>query len=253
MDKRTNALFLTLTFDPSKYDVKTAWSGIGCFLNKFLSNLRKIYGSIAHIRVFESTKKYYPHVHILILFWDHSFPVIQHLDKDNRVTWRIPYKEKIKIASYWKYGLIDVQAIQTTNEAFSEITKYLVKDLCSKKGDITNSMLWLFRKQSYSISKNFVDWLKNWYLGFEDLTVEDLKEPDDDDFDDLIKGSMRNSNLIVIHVEFVGIIRGFDLGVSGCVHEFSLRKPPPRILDLIRKERDRRSLLKYSRFSGGGF
>ncbi|PNX45730.1 MAG: hypothetical protein BV457_09005, partial [Thermoplasmata archaeon M9B1D] len=145
-DKHTCALFVTLTYDNKRCDPNTAWKNIGSEFHLFHNNLRKQYGAVEVFRTWETTNHYYPHVHAMILFRSKSFPVLKHINKDNTISWRIPYKEKLKISKYW-HSSIDVQALMDTNEGVKELTKYITKDLCSEKGDKTNAMIWFHRKQ----------------------------------------------------------------------------------------------------------
>ena len=250
VDKRTSLLFFTLTYDPNRCDVATAWKNIGKEFHLFLSNLRKQYGDIAHFRTWESTQNYYPHVHVAVLFWDTSFIVLSHKDKDGKIRYRIPYNEKVKISKYW-HSHVDIQAIKSSDDVFLELTKYITKDLCSNKGDKTNAMIWLFNKQSYSLSKNFIRWLKNWYLGNDnpfDIEEDNLKEPS---FTDLIN-NMHNCNSVILECEFIGIVRGSDLGISSDVWHFACEKPPPRAWSVIKELMDRRKSLVYGRFGKSG-
>lgn len=222
----TSLLFVTLTYDKKRCGVKQGWKNIGEEFHLFINNLRKQYGKIEFFRTWESTGGYYPHVHCIILFWDHSFPVLKHEDKTGEVTFRIPYKQKKDLGKYW-HSNIDIQAVKSTNGAIRELTKYITKDLCSDKGDITNSMIWLFGKQGYAISKGFIASITGWDIEFNEPTNHDLIN------------QMCNCNQDVIKWEFVGVLRGKHLGFSSQLWCIDLKKPPPKIMDLIKLERKR--------------
>ena len=106
--------------------------------------------------------------------------------------------------------------------------KYITKDLCCKKGDLTNSMLWLHRKQSYSISKGFVSWMKTLY----DISC-DLSEPS---VDDLIYTIKDNCNSDFYIWEFLGVLVGRDIGLSGDLWFVEMKKPPPPVLEKVEYE-----------------
>ena len=192
--------------------------------NLFLSNIRKKYGKILEARTWESTKNGYPHIHLLLLFKDHRFTVIKHYDnKKGDYTYRIPYHEKKEISRHW-HSNIDIEVVNSIQGGVKELTKYITKDLCSKKGDITNAMIWYFQKQSYHISKGLV----------EEITGKDL-DLDPPVATDLIN-QMCNSNQEKLEWEFLGILRGKQLGFCKEIWTFDMNKPPPSVLDLIKKE-----------------
>jgi hypothetical protein len=229
-DKRTCLLFLTLTYDPKKCDHHTAWKNIGSEFHLFCNNLRKKYGKIEFFRTWESTNHYYPHVHIVMLFWEKNFVVIPHKDKDGKLSYRIPYKDKQEIAKHW-HSWVDVEAVKDTDGAVKELTKYITKDLCSNKGDLTNAMIWFHGKQGYSVSKGFIESIWNWNLTI-DYWNTDFKEPTNRD----LITEMCNCNHDVVKWEFIGILRGHDLGFSPDIWCVDLKKPPPKVLDLIKNE-----------------
>lgn len=233
-DKRTSLLFVTLTYDSNLCSVNEAWKNIGKDFHLFINNLRKQYGKIEFFRTWESTNSYYPHVHCIILFWDQSFPVISHKDKNGETSYRIPYNQKKEIGKYW-HSNVDIQAVQSTNGAINELTKYITKDLCCDKGDITNSMIWLFGKQGYAISKGFIESVYGWDIDFNEPTNRDLIN------------QMCNCNQDAIKWEFVGILRGKHLGFSPSIWCVELKKPPPRLVDLLIREHDRWLLLHGGR------
>ena len=213
-------LFITLTYDTKRCDPDTAWKHIGEEFHLFHNKLRKQFGKVEIFRTWESTNNFYPHVHMIALFWDHSFNVIKHEDRTGVISYRIPYKTRTLISNYW-HSNVDVQALQNTHEGLNELTKYITKDLCSEKGDKTNSMIWLHRKQSYSVSKNFVKQLTGWNINLEEPSNFDLIN------------EMCNCNHDIINWEFIGILRGRDLRLSGDVWCLDLKKPPPRVMDLL--------------------
>lgn len=238
VDKRSSLLFITLTYDNKRCSVKTAWENIGTDFHGFINNLRKQFGHIEFFRTWESTEHYYPHVHCLIGFTEQSFPIFTHNDKDGKTSYRIPNKVKNKIASYW-HSFVDVQGVDSSGGAVKELTKYVTKDLCSKKGYRTNSMIWLFRKQSFAISKGFVGMIEG-NMG-RIVKIEDVRTTD------LIKREMCNCNLADVKWEFVGVLRGCHLGFNGNLWVVDYEDPPPHIKDLIDFEERRQVVLNAIR------
>lgn len=231
-DKHTNALFLTLTFDPGLMSADDAWSNIGNMWHVFLAKLRQEYGPTAHLRCWESTENYYPHIHAMILFRKTVFDAFPLEGKDGKQRFRISRKHRDKIASFW-HSFIDVQAIENTDGALKEIIKYIIKENWTSKGDKTNAMVWLHRKQQYSVTNSFLSMLKT------NMTKMDLQEPQPDD---LITQAMRNCNN---RYTYIGIFRGIDLKVTPDIWHFSSTKPPPHIVDLIKMEMARQEINRF--------
>ena len=227
--KSTSLLFITLTYDGKLSNEENAWDKIGKQYHLFINNLKKQYGRIEFFRTWESTKSFYPHVHCLIAFRDNTFQVFKKIDNKGKTKYRISDAEKKKISGYW-HSHVDIQGCSNTEDAIKELTKYVSKDLCSKKGNITNSMIWLFNKQAYAISKRFVKVVSN---SFADFKIDDVKPTD------LIKSEMCNWNQDVEKWEFVGILRGCFLGFGKDVWVVDCEDPPPKIKKLIDFEADR--------------
>jgi hypothetical protein len=228
--KTTNMLFITLTYDAKLGNVTQAWKDIGEDFHRFKSNLIKQYGHIEVFRTWESTNHYYPHIHCVILFSEKTFQVFKHKGKDGKTKYRITTKDKNKIANYW-HSIIDIQGCSDTKGAVGELTKYITKDLCSKKGYKTNSMIWLFRKQAYSVSRNFIGYIKG-NIG-TCVKIKDVKTTD------LLKSDMCNLNQDVEKWEFVGILRGCFLGFKKEMWVVDVEDPPPSIKDLMEIEEKR--------------
>jgi len=233
--KNTRLLFVTLTYDIKRCDVKSAWENIGKDYHLLYSKLEKEYGKIEAFRTWESTNNYYPHVHVLFYFKDKSFPVFVHTDKKGKRSFRISKKDKDCIASFW-HSNVDIQGVDNTRNAIKELTKYITKDLCSKKGDKTNAMIWNFRKQSYAISKGFVG-----AISCGDLDVSEPKATD------LIKDVMCNCNHEIKKWEFIGILRGRILGFSPELWVVTQKKPPPKMVDMLIYEQKRWNTLHRGR------
>lgn len=231
-DSQTYALFVTLTFDPSLMTSDEAWMAIGDQWHLFTSKLTQAYGPIAYIRTWESTQNYYPHIHALILFTNHVFDAFEHMGQDGVQRFRISRKDRNKIASFW-HSHVDVQAIDDTGKAMTEVIKYITKDAYGPKGNKTNAMCWLHMKQQYSISRKFPLLLGSQVQG------QELAPPG---MDDLISAIMHNCNS---DYEFIGIFRGQDLRFSGDIWYAKTSKPPPHVMDLIFSELARREGFNY--------
>jgi hypothetical protein len=226
--KKTKLLFITLTYDTKASTPVQSWYIIPKLFNKFKSNLTKKFGKIKVFRVWESTKEYYAHIHCLIYFEEYEFEVFEHIAKKGKnkgkLTYRIPYYQSNKIKEYYPYN-IDIQACESFNKAIDEITKYvgkyLIKDNEEDKPTKTNAMIWLTNKQGYSVSKDFFKCI----IG-KNIDVEEPKSAD-------LTSYMCNSNFNVKKWEFVGLISREELGISGNIWLYELKKPPPKAIGLI--------------------
>lgn len=145
--KSTPMLFVTCTVDPKKYTLDEAWKLISVELHLFEAKLYQEYGSFVKFRVWEAHESGYPHYHACYYFHDTWFHVFEHKEK-----YRIANKHREKISGFWSMGNVDIQGIQDTHGAFSEVKKYITKSIWNEKGDLTNAMICLHRKRMYSIS-----------------------------------------------------------------------------------------------------
>jgi len=164
--KITNALFITLTVDPSKIlgNRKVAWEYVQSHYNAFITAFRKAYGKTYAMKVFESQKNGFPHVHLFIMT-KREWAVKLHSGK-NGLSYRLKSRrEKDGVAKKWSMGFVDVEAVASRGGEGSEggespIKNYIFKDLLKSvarsdpdhRDELTLALNWLFRKQSYSIS-----------------------------------------------------------------------------------------------------
>jgi len=165
-NKKSNALFVTLTYDTKLKSSMQAWGSIGIEYNRFVSNLKRKFGKFSVIRCFESFGNGYPHVHMLILFDDKKFNVFEHFPTNDIMqgsTYRI--KEKSRFESSW-HSHVDVLAVNNMGQAINYITKYLRKtnNEDSPKYATTQSLLWINNKRSFSISGKFREMLESYRL-----------------------------------------------------------------------------------------
>ena len=112
----TNVLFITLTYDTKLSEFKQSWnreeqkivkgqlknvkSGISQEWNRFVANLRKIYGRVLTARCFESSEEGYAHIHAIVYIQDHAFNTfLKYSRKKHGYQWRINFEELEKIES----------------------------------------------------------------------------------------------------------------------------------------------------------
>lgn len=167
--KKTRALFLTLTYDTKICSFVDAWLRIGAEFNRFMARLRKKYGRVSIVRVFEAFENGHPHIHCVAIFEDFEFDVELRREFRNgkwRDFWR-PVKEENLEMSQEEYDInemwhsrVDVQCMPSLSDGISYLRKYLTKCIdfsnSDSKGVKTLALLWLFRKRSFSISGTFL-------------------------------------------------------------------------------------------------
>jgi len=150
--KKTQALWITLTYDLKRCSFKDGWQNIGVEFNRFMAFIRKRFGKVACIRVFESFENGYPHIHCILLFESTWFPVF----RDRKGQFRVHSKQII--ANGW-HSNVDVKAMNSLQGGLSYLKKYLLKGIDVKNADSkakkTLGLCWAFRKRAFSVSGKF--------------------------------------------------------------------------------------------------
>ena len=173
-------MFLTLTYDTKLDDKDTAWKKISTDYNRAITRLRKKYGKISILRVWEASKKGYPHIHAILLFHDYKFNVFEHWS-GHRSSYRI--QEKSQFDKIW-HSNVDVMAVDSIKGAIKYVSKYLRKvHQNNSEHDWTMTNMWIHHKQSFALSGDFVQQIAEIRL--------DIR-------------AMRNSNLKMIQLDIEG-------------------------------------------------
>lgn len=150
--KKTQALWVTLTYDRKRCSFNDGWQNIGVEFNRFMAHIRKRFGKVACIRVFESFENGYPHSHCILLFESTWFPVF----RDRKGQFRVHSKQII--AKGW-HSNVDVKAMNSLKGGLAYLKKYLLKSIDVKNADSkalkTLSLCWAFRKRAFSVSGKF--------------------------------------------------------------------------------------------------
>jgi uncharacterized OB-fold protein len=222
-------------------DIKESWvdkkKGISHTWTLFNKSLVGEFGKIEYMRVWESRDDYMPHTHALIVFKEHRFKIMQHIDENGDLSYRlVDPSDSEKIKSFW-HSFVDIKGVTSIKAGVSEIVKYLL-DLSSEKGDKTHSMVWLFNMQSYAITRGFLTALD------EKLVNIDLSEPGEAD---LISDFMHNCRRGFLTLRFVGVMPDRLLGISGDILRVEMDRPPPRIEELLKHEAERQYRLRLER------
>jgi len=159
-------LWVTLTYDSKRCSLREAWRNCMKEFNLWITNLRNRWGRIGALRFImpfpgKEGKAYaYPHFHVVLLFEDVEFTVFPHMEKDGEgklgLVFRIEEKDELHEQGKW-HSHIDVKAISSMNGVLNYCRKY-AQNQCYGDSDeaiLNSAMLWLFRKQTYSLSGGF--------------------------------------------------------------------------------------------------
>ena len=220
---KTNLLWITLTYDTSRGDLISAWETLGEYFNRFISALRRKYGKINHMRVWESYESGYPHVHVIMLFEEAEFTVFPYWsEKENKLTFRI--KEKDQVSSFW-HSHVDIQAISSLRSLFTYIKKHQEKILLGLTGSIqdhgsdpavgfdlenirglrTLFLCWIFRKRSFSVSGLFREKISDLISTLHNSNMESGQRD--------LSGARITEWIYV----FLGVWSGSDLGIPSYI------------------------------------
>lgn len=188
-----------------------------------------------YMRAWQSQKNGYPHFHALV-YIPFDFSVVPWWEDNKRLTWRLSSRQKLqrndkqtvrqRLKKAWKCGSLDIIAVSDVANSFKDMLKYITRDLEGGESDLTNTMVWFFGKQSYSVTRNFEQSL--W--GTSNI---DWQEPSDDD---LIYPQSSNSNLVLIRIEVFPIIPRQNLDFSYTKDILNLNfspDPPPKVVEFL--------------------
>jgi hypothetical protein len=219
----SSALWLTLTYDVKRCSRAAAIEKVGEEWNRFLSGLRRKYGQISVLRTWETSEKGYPHIHAIVLFSRARFTVFPWLSrKEGQFSYRV--EEAAQIGSLW-HSHVDVQAISSTRKLFNYMKKYQTKTLLasdSPKGVRTMSLLWLFRKRSFSVSGDFRHRLSDLIRALHNSNMVFQQSR--------LDGTLQDPSVW----EFVGVFSGPELSYHG--DRWSFRLDPGQIDVVLARE-----------------
>jgi len=166
-EPKTNCLLVTFTYDTKLKDKIDAWHDVSIEYNRAITRLRQKFGKISVLRVWESFRNGYPHIHAILLFDDKRFNVFEHWTSNNKSTYRI--QEKEEFSKVW-HSNVDVLAVSSVRGIVGYLIKYLKKvHSGDSKHNLTLANLWINHKQSFAISGNFSERLANIRLDLGNL------------------------------------------------------------------------------------
>lgn len=163
---KTKVLWITWTFDPSRCSRRKAWETIVHDIGVVQKRLEHEYGKVDYIRfpqAFPSSDGSawaYCHIHGILWFHDREFTVFPHWKTNDEgveeLSYRIQEMSDLKEVMGWD-ALTEVKALQSMSAAGSYCMKYCRNAVSGENPDanITNAMLWFFKKHTYSMSHTF--------------------------------------------------------------------------------------------------
>jgi len=176
---KTNLLWVTLTYDSKMCSLDEAWKNCMAEYNKFITNLRNRYGKIDVLRFIQpfpddTGEAYgYPHFHVVLLFREAQFSVFPHLEEAEngalQLRYRIQERQEVKAQGKW-HSFVDVLALSSTGAVVNYCRKY-AQNVCygsSDKAVLTSGILWLYRKQTFSMSVGFRESLVEFIRALQD-------------------------------------------------------------------------------------
>lgn len=168
--KKTNALYVTNSYDTKLKLRSAAWVDIGHEWNTFLSGIRKKYGKFKVVRAWETYENGFPHIHAVLVFENKTFETFKWHDKEGKETWRIKTEHKEFIQGCW-HSFVDVQGVVDFEKAVENVVWYVLKnkksdrdyhdvDNWNKKDLLTSAATWFFHKRSFGVSGDFGDLIR---------------------------------------------------------------------------------------------
>lgn len=178
---KTNMLYITGSMNQHQanqdgYD--RGWLSFGRYFNNFITNLRKKYGKIEYIRAWQSHESGYPHFHAMLFFKNKEFTVVKWIGKKGKNKGKPSFRlapnssDRRYIKKAFKGGFIDIICLSDSKEAFEDVLKYVTRDLEGGESDLTNTMVWYFKRQAWAMSKS----LKEMFGVKEDIDSEQTIE-----------------------------------------------------------------------------
>jgi len=133
--------------------VEDSWRLVEIDVNLWITAMRKTYGKIDVVRVFESHVSGYVHVHMVLYFHEKEWNGFR-WDCKGKIRFRVDDREVFR--RNWRGGFSDILLLQNSHAGFRYLSKYLTKCVAYEKDDVkgtrTLSMCWFFRKRSFAIS-----------------------------------------------------------------------------------------------------
>jgi len=129
--KTSRVVFLTLTYDRSRYSLVDAWSDLRRRFHRTVRYFKRHYGVICGLGVVECHEDMYPHLHMIILLMSPA-PTFYHKRVRRFCEKKVKWDKALA-----KEGFIDAFAPKRPNDISNYLTKYISKvmmDLSTTNG-----------------------------------------------------------------------------------------------------------------------
>jgi len=230
-EPKTNCLLVTFTYDTKLKNKIDAWHDISLEYNRAITRLRQKFGKISVLRVWESFRNGYPHIHAILLFDDKRFNVFEHWTTNNKSTFRI--QEKAEFSKVW-HSNVDVLGVSSVRGAVGYLIKYLKKVHSGEsKHNLTLANLWINHKQSFAMSGNlnFAERLANIRLDLRNL--RNSKRPI---IQTTLEGEKIKPTCVLVVIFSMDEIKSVNKIRNSRAWSFRLRKLPDKQRDLTDDE-----------------
>jgi len=150
----SNSLILTLEYDSNRYGISESWRRGSADWNRFVSAVRRRYGRVSVLRGYESHESGVLHIHAVLVFHDHSFPIFSY-----RGNYRVQGK-RTEFEPLWNHGYLDIKAVSNAKDASTYIPKYLMKQMGKNpllKQEMGLAMGWFYGMRLFGVSGDFID------------------------------------------------------------------------------------------------
>ena len=97
---RGSGLHMVLEYDANSIGLLEAWLAVSADFNRFMSRIRKRFGKVSVVRVWESHESGYPHVHVLLIFHSYVFDGYSSRRRGNLI-YRVFGSNYRLLKSYW--------------------------------------------------------------------------------------------------------------------------------------------------------
>lgn len=169
---RSNLLWVTLTYNPALKSLSEAWETFMKDWNLWITNLRNKYGKIDVLKFPEAfpgefkkdgtpAKAFgYPHIHAVLLFKEAHFRVFPHMEEGRNgalgLVYRIGERDELKAQGKW-HSFVDIKALSSGRALGGYLRKHTKNTHYGDSQDalVTQALLWLHRKQTFSMSSGF--------------------------------------------------------------------------------------------------
>ena len=139
-----------------------------CAFDRAMKNLRNRYGEISVLRFPEAFPNPldkngnmalaygYPHHHCVLWFHDTKFEVFPDMDDHQHLAYRIEEKDEVTKQSKWD-AWVDIRAINSLSGIYRYAVAHEKNAIFGdhESCDLINSICWLYRKRSFSVSHKF--------------------------------------------------------------------------------------------------